>query len=127
MKPTRATVAGIPARTLRFGDFAVHYANVGGKLVVTDLPAGIEGAKGAGSSLSQSDTYRDAVEASGLPDRTQGFVYVNVGGSVGLLQRLSEQSIPGDVVRNLEPLRSAIEYAVSRSHELQITFFLRIK
>jgi hypothetical protein len=35
--------------------------------------------------------------------------------------------IPPDVERNLKPLRSAVEYAVSRSHEFQISFFLRIK
>jgi hypothetical protein len=31
------------------------------------------------------------------------------------------------VQRSLGPLRSAVEYAVSRSHEFQISFFLRIQ
>ena len=35
--------------------------------------------------------------------------------------------VPGEISRNLKPLRSAVEYAVARSHELQVSFFLRIK
>ena len=35
--------------------------------------------------------------------------------------------IPDEVKRNLAPLRSAVEYAVSRSHELEISFFIGIR
>ena len=38
-----------------------------------------------------------------------------------------EQHIPAEISRNLKPLRSAVEYAVSHTHELQVSFFLRIK
>lgn len=126
-EPTR--IAGIPARKLDFGsgNVAGYYANVDGKLVVTDLPSGIEGAKRGGKSLAESDDYRDAARASELPGRTQGFLYVNVHTSIPFVARLAEQSLPADVARNLKPLRSAVEYAVSRTHEVQVTVFLRIK
>ncbi len=125
--PNHGTVAGLPARTLRFGQFALQYSNVDGRFVISTAPAGLAGAKSGGSSLSKSDTYQDAVDASGLPSKTQGFLYVDVSGGVGLAEKLSGSSFPSEVARNIKPLRSAMEYAVSHTHELQITLFLRIK
>lgn len=126
--PEPTTIAGTPARKLDFGsgNVAGYYANVDGKLVFTDLPSGIEGVKGGGKSLAESDDYRDAARASGLPSKTQGFLYVNVHTSIPFVARLAQQSLPADVARNLKPLRSAVEYAVSRTHEVQVTVFLRI-
>jgi len=125
--PQRTTVAGTSTRRLGFGEVAVYYANVNGKLVITDLPAGIRGVKSGGKPLAQEETYRDAAEASGLPHRTQGFLYVNIHSTVPFIEKLSQTRLPDEVSRNLRPLYSAVEYAVSRSHEIQITFFLRIK
>lgn len=126
--PEPARIAGTPARKLDFGsgNVAGYYANVDGKLVVTDLPSGIEGVKSGGKSLAESDDYRDAARASGLPAKTQGFLYVNVHTSIPFVARLAQQSLPADVARNLKPLRSAVEYAVSRTHEVQVTVFLRV-
>jgi hypothetical protein len=125
--PDRTRIAGIPVRKIGSDEVAGYYANVDGKLVITDLPSGIRGVKNPGKTLAESDAYRDAAEASGLPDKTQGFFYVNVRSSIPFGETLAQQRIPGEISRNLKPLRSAVEYAVSRSHELQITFFLRIK
>jgi hypothetical protein len=62
-----------------------------------------------------------------VPAKTQGFVYVNISGGMGYAQRLARLPIPGEVKRNLRPLRSAVEYAATRPSEIQVTFFLRIK
>ena len=43
------------------------------------------------------------------------------------VKKLSNGSIPGDIERNLKPLRSVVEYAASRPSEVQVTFFVRIK
>ena len=40
---------------------------------------------------------------------------------------LAGSHIPAEIARNVKPLRSAVEYAASHTHELQISFFLRIK
>jgi hypothetical protein len=125
--PRSTRIAGRPGRVLDFGDFAVYYANVGRRLVLSDLPAGIAGAAVGGKPLTSSETYRDALSSSGMPRRTHGFVYVDVRSGVELVDRLSGAPIPAEVRRNLKPLRSAVEYVASRSRELRITFFLRIQ
>lgn len=123
----RGIVAGEDARTLPLGgSVRLRYANVGGKLVVTDLPAGIAGVEQSASSLAGSEPYRDAVHASGMPDKVQGFLYVNVRGGLGVVERLSGAPIPGSVERNLGPLKSALMYAATRPTEVQLTFFVRI-
>ena len=128
--PSRAQssrVAGVPVRVLDFLFFKVYYGNVGKRLVVTDLPAGIRALKGDPKPLTDSEEYEGAVDASELPAKTQGFVYVNIRGGIKYAERLAGSPIPGEVRRNLGPLRSAVEYAVTRPSEVQITFFLRIK
>jgi Protein of unknown function (DUF3352) len=127
VKPTSGTVAGVRASTLDFGEFGIHYADVGGRLVVTDDRAGIANLKNPGKPLAASATYKDALQTSGMPSKTHGFLYVDVRAGTGLVEKLSGQKLPAEVSRNLKPLRSAVEYAVSRQHQLSVRFFLRIK
>ncbi len=124
-RPHRTTIAGVPARVIGAGPIAVRYANVKGKLIVTDLPSGIAFAKNGGKSLTDSQEYKDAT--SGVPDSPQVVLYVDIRSTIPAINRFGGARIPAEVERNQKPLRSAVEYAVSRSHELQITFFLRIK
>jgi hypothetical protein len=121
------TIDGTPVRSIAQNGLGLYYANINGKLVVTDEPAGIRGVMHAGKPLSQGAEFQDAASASGLPGKTHGFLYVDIHSTVPLVEKLSQSSIPAEIARNLKPLRSAVEYAVSHSHELQITFFLRIK
>jgi Protein of unknown function (DUF3352) len=120
-------VDGTPVHVFASGGGAgLYYANVKGKLVVTDQVGGIRGVS-SGKPLSQSAEFKDAASASGLPGKTYGFLYVDIHSTVPLVEKLSQSKIPADVARNLKPLRSAVEYAVSHSHEFQVTFFLRLK
>jgi hypothetical protein len=124
-RPQRTTIAGVSARVIGAGPIAVRYANVKGKLIVTDLPSGIVFAQRGGKSLTRSQEYKDAT--AGVPASPQVVLYVDIHSTIPALRRLGNVQIPADVERNLKPLRSAVEYAVSRSHEFQISFFLRIK
>jgi hypothetical protein len=123
----RSAIAGSEARTLDFGRFAVHYADVNGKLVVSDLPGGIAAASGASGSLAGSSDYRQTVLSAGMPARNLGFLYVNIHSTIPAVERLAHTHLPAAISRNLQPLRSALEYEVARSHELEISFFLRLK
>jgi hypothetical protein len=124
-RPTR--VAGLPARKLELGEVDLLYANVDGRLVVTDLPAGIAALKGNPPSLAGSEGYKEALRQAGMKAKTQGFFWVDIRGGVKLAERLAGAPFPKDITRNLRPLRSAVEYAYSRPSEVQVTFFLRIK
>ena len=119
---------GIPARVIGAGPIAVRYANVKGRLVITDLPSGIVFAKNGGKTLADSQEYQDAAASSGAAGLAPGrslrrHPQHDPGASTGSAAR----GFRPRSQRNLKPLRSAVEYAVSRSHELQVTFFLRIK
>jgi hypothetical protein len=126
-RPNRTTIAGVPARVICgcAWPVAVRYANVNGKLIVTDLPSGIVFAKSGGKSLTNSQEYKDAT--SGVPDSPLVVLYVDIHSTIPVINRFGGARIPAEVARNLKPLRSAVEYAVSRSHEFQVSFFLRIK
>jgi hypothetical protein len=125
--PTSGRVAGVRTSTLDLGDFGIHYADANGKLVVTDTRAGIANIMHPGKPLASSDTYKDALETAKMPDKTHGFLYVDIRAGTGLVEKLSGTKLPAEVSRNLKPLRSAVEYAVSRQHQLSVRFFLRIK
>jgi hypothetical protein len=121
-------VAGVPVRAIGTGaGVVVRYANINGKLVVTNLPSGIAFAKNGGKVLADSQEYQDASRSSGLPAKPQVVLYVDIHSTIPLIRRLGNARIPASVERNLKPLRSAVEYAVNRSHEIQISFFLRIQ
>jgi Protein of unknown function (DUF3352) len=123
----RSRVAGVDARTLPLGgNVGLHYANVGGNLVVSDLVSGVADLANGGPGLAQSATYSDALRASGAPSKVAGFLYVDVRGGLDLVQRLSNAPIPASVTRNLGPLRSAVAYAASRPSEVQVTLFVRV-
>jgi hypothetical protein len=126
-QPKSTRVAGLPGRKIELGSVDVYYANVGGRLVITDFQAGVRALKGNSPSLEQSDEYVGAVGSSGMPAKTEGFFYVNVRGGISYGERLANTPLPDEVKRNLRPLRSAVEYVATRSSEVQITFFLRIK
>lgn len=126
-QPKRTSIAGTQSRTLAMGPVSIHYANVHGKLVVTDLAQGIRGVQNPGAPLSQSATFNDAKQASGMPDKTTGFLYVNIHSTIPAVERLAQIHAAPKEIRDLKPLRSAIEYGVARSHEVEVSFFVRIK
>jgi precorrin isomerase len=105
----------------------VRYANIKGKLFVTNQPSGIAFAKNGGKVLTDSQEYQDAAQSSGLPDKPQVVLYVDIHSTIPLIERLGKTRLPAAVAQNLKPLRSAVEYAVSHSHEIQVSFFLRIQ
>jgi hypothetical protein len=127
-RPRHTTVAGAPARILRSTPwFSLLYANVGGKLVVSNFPSAIRFTKSGGASLSESQSFNDTAKGAGMPDRPSAVLYVDIHSTIPAVERIGQMSIPPDVKRNLKPLQSAVEYAVSRSHEIQVSFFLRIQ
>ena len=127
VKPEPALIAGTNARRIELGDsgLEIDYANVGDRLVITTVPAGIEAVANPTDTARES-SLRDAIDTSGLPSAVQSFFYVDIRGGLGLVEDLSGAPIPDAVKKNLGPLRSAVEYAASRPSEIQLTFFLRI-
>ena len=126
VEPSHTTIDGIPARAIDLGPVQLYYANVDGNLVVTDSGDGLRSFAHPSETLAGSSDFEQTAHASGLPSKTQGYLYVNVRGGVELAQKLSQTQIPDEVKRNLSPLRSVLEYTATRPSELQVTFFVRI-
>jgi hypothetical protein len=125
--PQAESVAGTPVHAMAANGVGLYYGDVDGKFVVTDQPRGIRGVKGGGKSLSDSKEFQAAKNASDVPSKTWGLLYVNISASVPFGEKLAQQHIPAEIARNIKPLRSAVEYAASHTHEFQVSFFLRIK
>jgi hypothetical protein len=122
------TIAGANVRHVGAASgVGLYYGNVKGRFVATDLPQGIRAFENGGNSLGNADKYKNTADASELPAKTQGFLYVDIHSSIPLVEKLAHQRVPDEIRRNLKPLNSAIEYGVSRSHELQVSFFLLLK
>jgi hypothetical protein len=126
-RPHRSVIAGVPVRVIGTGPLTVRYANIKGKLFVTNQPSGIAFAKNGGKVLTDSQEYQDAARSSRLPGKPQVVLYVDIHSTIPLIERLGKTRLPAIVAQNLKPLRSAVEYAVSHSHEIQVSFFLRIQ
>lgn len=125
--PVRQTIDGVAARRIDQGGLGLFYGNADGRLVLTDTAEGIRGFNHPGSTLADSEKYRSTKSASGLPDRTPGFFYVDIKSTVPFGEKLANTRIPESIRRNLKPLDSVIEYAATRSAEVKVSFFLLVK
>ncbi|HSC73556.1 MAG TPA: DUF3352 domain-containing protein [Gaiellaceae bacterium] len=125
--PQVRAAGGTRVHAMASSGMGLYYADVNGKFVASDQLQGIRAAIGSRKSLSDSSEFRQAKDASGMPDKTWSALYVNIHAGVPYVEKLAHQHIPAEIARNVKPLRSAVEYAASHTHELQISFFLRIK
>jgi hypothetical protein len=125
--PTRMTVDGTAVRRMAGGGVGLFYGNVDGRLVFTDAPAGIRAFKHPGASLADGEQYQRMTSSSGLPEKTPGFVYIDIRSTIPFAEKLAKTRIPEDIRRNLKPLDSVVEYAATRAAEAKISFFLVIK
>ena len=126
-QPRATRIAGKAARKVELGQVDLVYANVGKRVAISNLAAGIAALHGNAPALAGRSDYAADLREAGLKDKTQGFFWVDIRGGVKLAERLAGTPLPPEIGRNLKPLRSAVQYAASRPSEIQLTFFLRIK
>ena len=138
-----AGLAGIPAKPVLVGDAkgkTFSYpeedltitAVVGdGKVLVSNNRALIEDALGDGKKLSDDEVYKEALDASSVPDKTSGFVYSNLKLTLPLVFTDAGEFDTGyvapDVRANIKPLRSALLYSKQDGKRTTISGFLTIK
>jgi len=112
--PTDVDIAGVAAKELALGQVSVFYAVFDAKAVISLGRDGIAKTKDPGDSLGSNDLFKQATDAAGMPDKTNGFVYVNLQDGVPLildLAQLGGSQVPQEVRANLEPLKSVLFYA----------------
>ncbi|MFL5948275.1 MAG: hypothetical protein ACJ743_07435, partial [Gaiellaceae bacterium] len=119
--PTTVTVDGVVLKKVDLGPLAIFYGAFGGELVVSDSQNAVAELRSNGDKLSDDSVFKSAKDAAGLPDASEGFLYVNLKDAVpaadGLAQ-LANQNLPAQVEENLRPLRSLLVFG-SRDQDLQ--------
>lgn len=99
--------------TALFEGFAVNLATVENTLVLTTKKDAIEELQGSGDRLAGTDRFEDALEAAGVPDEYTGLAYVDLAQTIELVMGFATsagETVPSEVSRNLEPLRSVVAY-----------------
>ena len=126
-----ATITGGAEKTISFGkQFQLHYAAVGGKLVITSAAAGTSGVGSPSEKLSDSADFKEATEAAGMPSSNGGFLYVDLKNAIPLIEgfaSLSGENLPPAVTANLRPLRSFLEWSAGSGDSRTFDAFLEIK
>jgi hypothetical protein len=124
------TQDGHPVKTVNLGNFAIHYGAVEGKVLLTSGMNGIADYGTSGDRLPDSEDFKEAKDAAGMPDSTGGFAYIDVKDVLPLLEglaALSGKSLPSEVTENLRPLRSFLAWSEGGSDSRTYDAFLEIK
>lgn len=123
------TQGGHEVKTVTFGQFAIHYGSVDGKVILT---SGLNGIADFGSSGSLADSadFKEAKSAAGMPDSTGGVFYVDLKNALPLIEGLaglSGHNLSPSVTDNLRPLRSLLAWSEGQSGDRTFDAFLEIK
>ncbi len=107
----------------------VRMGVVDGRLVATTASSPEEAVRPSGETLADSEDFREAADAAGMPDETSGFLYVNVADALPLLglAGLAGAELPGEVVENLRPIRSVVAWSESDGDTTGATLFVHIQ
>ena len=116
-----AGLQGGQTRTTRIGDLEATEAVLGpvslyataydDRVVVSTSKRGIEDLRDDGDRLVDEDGYKDVLDAAGVGDGEDVFVYVDMDEAYALAERvaqLADHPLPPDVRENLEPLRAVV-------------------
>jgi hypothetical protein len=121
---------GVPAKEIQLGSFSLYYGSAGGRVFLSSSRRVVTELGDGGQKLADDPTFTEARDAAGMPDRTSGFLYVNLKDSVPLIEGLAQlggTQVPGDVDSNLRHLRTFLAFASAKTGEDRFTAFLGIK
>lgn len=130
LKPRPLTIGSVHAEELNLGQISIYYGADEGRFVVTTSQQAFADLRGGGAKLSGDATFKEAMSTSGMPDATDGFLYLNLKDSIPLVEALAQlagQKIPQSVSSNLAPLRTAVAWATNDGPVGKFSVFLEIK
>ncbi|HZP72385.1 MAG TPA: DUF3352 domain-containing protein [Gaiellaceae bacterium] len=126
-KPVKAQVDGGTLEKLDLGVASIYYGDVNGQVVVTDSANALSELKGSAGKLTGDQVFKDAKSASGMPDTSQGFLFIDLKDALPAISgiaQLANQQIPPGVQKNLAPLRSLLVYGSQTSGVENGVFYL---
>ena len=116
--------------TAVFDDFTVNLGMADETLVLTTTKDAIADLGSAGEKLADTDRYKDALETAGAPDQYTGLAWVDLEETIDLIMgfaSVSGDSMPPEVSRNLEPLRSLVAYGDKDGNLVESLVFVGIE
>jgi len=127
----KGAAAGAAGPLGALSDVQLYHALLGGELVVSTSQQGIADFRSDGQKLSADPAFTGALEAAGVPQQTTGFVYVNLGATLPLVQgiaALAGVTLPPAVQgADLSALRTLTAFA-DRTRDLSsFTVFLAVR
>lgn len=129
-KVSSSRQGGRKVKTVDFTQFAIRYAGLGDKVLITSGLNGIGAYTSSESKLPDSADFKEAKDAAGMPSSNAGFIYVDLKNSIALIESLAGiagQSAPPQVTENLRPLRSFVAWGKSSGNSATFDAFLEIK
>jgi hypothetical protein len=121
--------AGVALQCIDLGVVQLRTAGFDDKVVVTIGQDAIAKLRGDGPRLGDDDGFASARDAAGLPDKSAGFMWLDLEDGLPLILGLAQasgQPIPADIRANLEPLGSFLSWAETDGRTGSFTAFLQI-
>jgi hypothetical protein len=112
--PLAATLDGVTLHDVALGAVDIYYGTFDGLFVVSDSMDSIAGLRSSG----------DKLKVPGLPDKTNGFLYIDVEHALPAVRafaKLANQKVPAQVDANLKPLKTLVLYG-TRDGDVQSIF-----
>jgi hypothetical protein len=117
--------------TANFGGFTVNVGSLEDAVVLTTSKSGLADLEGSGGKLADSDRYKAALDAAGVPDEYTGLTYVDLAEAIELLKSYlgfagQSEQLPPQVERNLEPLKSLVSWGTLDGNVASALAFVEI-
>ena len=112
------------------GRVQLSHAQIGDELIVSTSQQAIDAFSGAGPKLSADVTFQDAQHASGMPDQTTGFAYVDFKDALPLVQGLAalSGSTGSTPIPDLSALRTLTAFGSAANDGVErFTVFLEVQ
>jgi hypothetical protein len=109
----------------------IHIAVVDDQVVATTAsnPADALERAEVGGSLADDEDFKEAKDAAGMPDKTGGFLYLDVADALPLLSLagFAGVDVPKELLENLRPIRSLIAWSQADGTTSAQTLFVHIQ
>jgi uncharacterized protein DUF3352 len=120
-------IEGIQAKEMPVSPpVSLYWAAFDGHLVVSSSRDGIADLRKDDERLADDRDFRDALERAGVPEETNGFVYVNLHDAIPYVLGLVGGGLPDSVRANLDPLDHLVLYGSKNGRTLKFAGFLAV-
>jgi hypothetical protein len=130
LKTLRAAAAGSAKGGIDLSNVPVFHKAEGGQLIISTSQQGLADFTSAGPKLSADPSFTGAKHASGMPDQTTGFLYVNLATSLPLVQALGPMlgvKLPTGSQADLSAFKTLTAFGTRNGEDTTFSVFLEVR